>query len=65
MKERRNDIHSTGFYLPVPCNFLYLSVNVFSMKVLIWDNFSAAPTGDGTDISRGHPKGLAAYRAIW
>ena len=25
MKERGNDIHSKGFYLPVPCNFLRIN----------------------------------------
>ena len=32
---------------------LYLSVNVFSMKVLIADTIFKSPTGDGTAI--GHP----------
>ena len=33
---------------------LYLSVNVFSMKVLIGDTIFTSPTGDGTTILRGH-----------
>ena len=34
---------------------LYLSVNVFSTKVLIGDTVSASTTVDGTVILRGHP----------
>ena len=34
---------------------LYLSVKVFSMKVLIGDTIFTYPTGDGTAILRGHP----------
>ena len=34
---------------------LYLSVNVFSTKVLIGDTIFTSPTGDGTAILRGHP----------
>ena len=34
---------------------LYLSVNVFSTKVLIEDTVLTSPTGDGTAILRGHP----------
>ena len=33
---------------------LYLSVNVFSKKVLIGDTIFASPTGGGTAILRGH-----------
>ena len=33
----------------------YLSVNVFSMEVLIGDTILTSPTGDGTPILRGHP----------
>ena len=33
---------------------LYLSVNVFSKKVLIGDTIFTSPTGDGTTILRGH-----------
>ena len=33
----------------------YLSINVFSMKVLIGDTIFTSPTGDGTAILRGHP----------
>ena len=71
MKERRNDTHSTGFYSPVPCNFLFFlveeiyNISIFSTKVLTWDTFLASPTEEGTGISRGHPKGPAVYRAIW
>ena len=36
-------------------NALYLSVNVFSTKVLIGDTIFTSPTGDGTAILRGHP----------
>ena len=34
---------------------LYLSVNVFSTKVLIEDTIFTSPNGDGTAILRGHP----------
>ena len=34
-------------------NALYLSVNVFSTKVLIGDTIFTSPTGDGTAILRG------------
>ena len=33
----------------------YLSVNVFSTKVLIGYTIFTSPTGEGTAISRGHP----------
>ena len=33
----------------------YLSVNVFSTKVLIGDTIFTSPNGDGTAILRGHP----------
>ena len=36
------------------CTF-YLSVNVFSTKVLIGDTIFTSPNGDGTAILRGHP----------
>ena len=36
-------------------NSLYLSVNLFSTKVLIGDTIFASPTGDGTAILRDHP----------
>ena len=36
-------------------NAFYLSVNVFSLKVLIGDTTFTSPTGDGTAILRGHP----------
>ena len=37
-------------------NAFYLSVNVFSTKVLIGDTVFMSPTsGDGTVILRGHP----------
>ena len=34
---------------------VYLSVNVFSTKVLIGDTIFTSPNGDGTAILRGHP----------
>ena len=34
---------------------LYLSVNVFSTKVLIGDTVFTSPTGEGIVILRGHP----------
>ena len=37
-------------------NALYLSVNVFSTKVLTGDTNFTSPTGDGTAILRGHPR---------
>ena len=36
-------------------NAHYLSVNVFSTKLLIGDTIFTSPTGDGTAIFRGHP----------
>ena len=36
-------------------NALYLSVSVFSTKVLIGDTIFTSPNGDGTAILRGHP----------
>ena len=36
------------------CTF-YLSVNVFSTKVLIGNTIFTSPNGDGTGILRGHP----------
>ena len=36
-------------------HFFYLSVNVFSTKVLIGDTIFTSPNGDGTAILRGHP----------
>ena len=36
-------------------NALYLSVNVFSTKVLIENTNFTSPIGDGTAILRGHP----------
>ena len=41
-------------------NALYLSVNVFSMKVLIGDTILTSPAGDGTAILR---EGVAICRA--
>ena len=44
-------------------NALYLSIKVFSTKVLIEITILTSPTGDGTAILLGHPKpreGLAA-----
>ena len=34
---------------------IYLSIDVFSTKVLIGDTIFTSPTGDGTAILRGHP----------
>ena len=35
MKERRNDKHSTGFYSPVPCNFLFFLVEeIYNISTL-------------------------------
>ena len=42
-------------------NALYLSVNVFSTKVLIGDTIFTSPTGDGTAILRGHPSHAKVY----
>ena len=47
-------------------NALYVSVKVFSTKVLIGDTTFTSPTGDGTAILRGHPsypsaKGLCSF----
>ena len=36
-------------------NGLYLSVNVFSTKVLTGDTILTSPTGEGTAILRDHP----------
>ena len=36
-------------------NARYLSVNVFSTKVLIGDTIFTSPTEDGTSILSGHP----------
>ena len=48
-------------------NALYLSVKIFSMKVLIGNTIFTSPTGDGTAIFRGHPikprEGLSLCRA--
>ena len=42
-------------YLLKKKNALYLSVNVFSTKVLIGTLYFTSPNGDGTAILRGHP----------
>ena len=42
------------FGLKKKCTF-FLSVNVFSTKVLIGDTVFTSPNGDGTAILRGHP----------
>ena len=42
-------------------NALYLSVKVFSMKVLIGNTIFTSPTGDGTAIFRGHPSHAKVY----
>ena len=39
----------------------YLSVNVFSTKVLIGDTIFTSPTWDGTAILRGHPSHAKVY----
>ena len=39
----------------------YLSVNVFSTKVLIGDTIFTSPTWDGTAILRGHPSHAKIY----
>ena len=49
-----------NFFLKIPVrnfkkNAVYLSVKVFSMKVLIGDTICTSPTGDWTAILRGHP----------
>ena len=58
-------VTSPTWDVPAPCKqalretrkekTLYLSVNVFSTKVLIGDTIFTSPTGDGTAILRGHP----------
>ena len=40
----------------------YLSVNVFSTKVLMEDTIFTSPTGDGTAILRGHPSHARSTR---
>ena len=40
---------------------LYLSVNVFSRKVLMGDTFFTSPCGDGTAILSGHPSHTKDY----
>ena len=47
-------------------NAPYLSVNVFSTKVLIGDTIFTSPTGllDGTAISRGHPSHAQGSRHL-
>ena len=42
-------------------NALYLSVNVFSTKVLIEDTIFTSPSGDGTAILQGHPSHEKVY----
>ena len=42
-------------------NVLYVSVNVFSKKVLIGDTIFTCPTGNGTAILRGHPSHAKFY----
>ena len=54
--------HFLGFTLLTLKKALYLSVNVFSMKVLIGDTiFFMSPTGDRTAILRGHPSQAKVY----
>ena len=54
-------VFGTRSSLPRKKNALYLSVNVFSTKVLIWDTIFTSPTGDGTAILRGHPSHAKVY----
>ena len=42
-------------YVPLEKSALYLSVNVFSTKVLVGDTIFTSLTGDGTAILRGQP----------
>ena len=42
-------------------NALYLSVKVFSLKVLIWDTIFTSPTGDGTAIFCGRTSHVKVY----
>ena len=42
-------------YVPLEKRALYLSVNVFSTKVLVGDTIFTSLTGDGTAILRGQP----------
>ena len=42
-------------------NALYLSVNTFSMKVLIGNTIFMSPTGEGTPIIRGHQSHTKVY----
>ena len=51
---------STLPHLHFLCTF-YLSVNVFSTKVIIGDTIFTSPTGDGTAILRGHPNHAKVY----
>ena len=54
-------INSSGTDKNINCsvfekNALYLSVDVFNMKVLIGDTICTYPTKDGTAIFRGDPR---------
>ena len=53
VKETRN--LSGSILLKRKKHALYLSVNVFSTKVLIVDTNFTSPNGDGAAILRGHP----------
>ena len=44
---------------------LYLSVNVFSTKVLIRDTIFTPPAGDETAILRSHPSHARSSRLQW
>ena len=47
------ELHMCRIYKKKKINALYLSVKVFSTKVLIRENIFTSPTGDGTAILRG------------
>ena len=46
-------------------NALYLSVNVFSTKVVIEDTIFTFPTGDGKVILRSHPSHAKVFPFAW
>ena len=61
IKKAANNVSVRGSFSPFLFLFVskkgtfYLSVNVFSTKVLIGDTIFTSPNGDGTAILRGHP----------
>ena len=65
--EEGSHVHSFfSFFLFFHCilalkNALFLSVNVFSTKVLIKDSILTSPTGDGATILCGHP----SHAKVW